>query len=500
MPLKTSRPPRFKTLNRKASRFKRHLLALLSGLAVVNYTVILLLHSQANNWMASYQGLFLPTNPDGPRKQIGIGSRHFPSMAHRHNVSRDCHDVASDAVLDTWKNDSQIVCSVQSPPNRTAEWFSTENTSILVEEYVLRSWEYEPTFVRYQNVEGYWGGGIGPLPCPRAALRHEHLGQITHVRPPWAVDPPEYLDYIRKRNASDIIQVYDTVLLIQMFEQHNSYERLHAYLNAAMVMRMFDIANPQLVLMLGKGIMTPNTLEMWRSMSTLEPIVVDMTKPHSPMDGERRKLFRELIHLSSPGTSILVTVAGSFRGRGTDHHCKSTLFRDITQWTAMNFDIDMKRKMGNVTQIVWSSRSPYCCVNNQTLFVKRSMNDEDRLLQVLTEYLGPWYSITKVDFGTISTRKSIEIASQTDILMGVHGAGLIWAGFMPIHGGLVEIFGGDRANNNRHYHNLASLADLHYRELSLRGMDPIRWDNGTAKELVRLIQSIEPKHKKLEPD
>jgi hypothetical protein len=466
----------------------------------VNYTVIILLHSQANNWMTSYQGFFLPTNQDRPKKRIGIGSKHFPSIGHRHNVSRDCHDVASDSVLDTWKNDSQIVCSVLLSPNITAGWFSKGNNSIIVQEFVLRSWEYEPTFVRYQNVEGYWGGGIGPVPCPHALLRQEHLGQITHVKPPWAVGQLD-LDYIQNRNASDIIQIYNTVLEIKMFEQHNSYERFHAYLNAAMVMRMFDIENPQLVLMLDKGIMSTNTLEMWRSMSTLEPIVVDMTKPYSPMEGERLKLFRELIQLSSPGTSILVTVAGSLRGRGKDHHCKSTLFRDITQWTAMNFDVDMKiKKKGNVTQIVWSSRSPYCCVNNQTLFVKRSINHEHGLLQVLSEYLGPGYNITKIDFGTISTRKSIEIASQIDILVGVHGAGLIWAGFMPIHGGLIEIFGGDRSNNNRHYHNVASLADLHYRELTMNGRDPIRWHNGTARELVRLIQSIEPTHEKLEPD
>ncbi|KAL7520963.1 hypothetical protein ACHAWX_005652 [Stephanocyclus meneghinianus] len=496
----TSRPPRFKTLIRKTSPFKRHVLTLLSGLALVNYTIIILLHRQTNNWLTTYQDLLFPTNQDRPNKRIGIGSRHFTSTAHRHNVSRDCHDVASDAVLDTWKNDSQIVCSVLLSTNRTAGWFSKGNNNyVLVEEFVLRSWEYEPTFVRYQNVDGYWGGGIGPLPCPDALLRYESLGHITHVKPPWAVGQLD-LDYIRNRNDTDIIRIYHTVLQIKMFEQHNSYERFHAYLNAAMVMRMFDIENPQLVLMLEKGIMSPNTLEMWRSMSNLEPIVVDMTKHYSPMEGERLKLFRELIHLSSPGTSILVTVAGSFRGRGTDHHCKSTLFRDITQWTATNFDVDMNKKMNNVTQLVWSSRAPYCCVDNKTLFVKRTINNEDGLLQVLSEYLGPGYSITKIDFGTISTRKSIEIASQTDILIGVHGAGLIWAAFMPIHGGLIEIFGGDRSDNNRHYHNVASLADLHYRELSLSGMDPIRWDNGTARELVTLIQSMEPKHEKVEPD
>jgi hypothetical protein len=85
-------------------------------------------------------------------------------------------------------------------------------------------------------------------------------------------------------------------------------------------------------------------------------------------------------------------------------------------------------------------------------------------------------------------------------MVGVHGAGLIWSAFMPVHGGLIEIFGGDRPSYNRHYHNVASLADLHYRELSLSGGNSIGWDDGTVDKLVEMIKSIKPRHEGLEPE
>ena len=45
------------------------------------------------------------------------------------------------------------------------------------------------------------------------------------------------------------------------------------------------------------------------------------------------------------------------------------------------------------------------------------------------------------------------------------------------------------------------LADLHYREISLGDRDPIFWDNGTVRELVKRIESVViPRHAQFEPD
>jgi hypothetical protein len=493
-------------------QFRKCLFLTITSLAIVNFAIIFLVHPSDSDWLPLYEGFailpssFTSTNsttvPKKHRKRrVGIGSKLFRSKAHVHNVSSDCYRVGSDAVLEEWKSGQQTVCTISSP-SYTKGWFGNENNTIDIQEYVLKSWEYEPTFVRYSNVEGYWGRDILPMGCPsNTRLRHEHLGVITHIVPPWLGKEVD-----TTRNSSDIIEVYDTVIQVRMFEQHNPYERFHAMLNAAMVMRMLDIVDPQFVLLLnsegGREKMTNNTIDMWRSLSTIEPIIVDTQTPTSN-NTEKVKRFRELIHLSSSGTSMITTTNKAFRGRGMDHHCKSSLFRDITQWMAMNYNIiEMKNSTGNnVTNILWSTRRPYCCINGRLVGVKRSWREEDKLLHALRDSLGPSFRITSVDFGKISSRKSIEMASKSDIMVGVHGAGLIWSAFMPIHGGLIEIFGGDRTSSNRHYHNVASLADLHYRELSLIGVgDPLCWDQGTVDKLVEMIKSFKPRHEGLEPE
>lgn len=53
---------------------------------------------------------------------------------------------------------------------------------------------------------------------------------------------------------------------------------------------------------------------------------------------------------------------------------------------------------------------------------------------------------------------------------------------------------------NLYFLILPGLADLHYREMSLGDRDPIMWDNGTVKELVKKIQSVTPRRVQFEPN
>ena len=337
---------------------------LILALALINYLLVYYLPTKGEEWLPSLQA-FTSEPKDVPNKnqttramktpvamskerekQVGIGSKQFHSLAQRHDMTEDCHRVVSDAALDEWKSDSRIVCSLNST-------LGSLNDAVLIQEYVLRSWEYEPTFVRYRNVEGYWAGDIMPLPCPGVTLRHEHDGVITNIKPSWAVDNNLRSEKLRQRNETNVVEVYETVFLVSMYEQHNPYERFHAYLNVAMIMRMFDIVNPRVVLMLNKGSMTDNTLDMWRTVSDLEPIVVDARNSHTSMAGEQLKRFRDLIDVKwLAGTSMLVTKSRALRGRGTDHHCKSTLYRDISHWMMMNLGIEQDLNIHNATNIL----------------------------------------------------------------------------------------------------------------------------------------------------
>ena len=50
------------------------------------------------------------------------------------------------------------------------------------------------------------------------------------------------------------------------------------------------------------------------------------------------------------------------------------------------------------------------------------------------------------------------------LFIGIHGGGNTWSVFMQPHSCFMELFGGDRSNANLHYHNLASLIGLYYKQ------------------------------------
>lgn len=72
----------------------------------------------------------------------------------------------------------------------------------------------------------------------------------------------------------------------------------------------------------------------------------------------------------------------------------------------------------------------------------------------------------------------------------------MWAAFLPRHALVVEMFGADRtAGGERHYHNIASLYDLHHRYLTLptvgmpNGRQGLRWSQADVDKVVAHIKS-----------
>jgi hypothetical protein len=53
------------------------------------------------------------------------------------------------------------------------------------------------------------------------------------------------------------------------------------------------------------------------------------------------------------------------------------------------------------------------------------------------------------------------------------------------------MFGGDRGSGNRHYPNIASLADIHYQSMDVGGSAAsLTWNADTVDEIVKRITLI----------
>jgi hypothetical protein len=428
-----------------------------------------------------------------------------------------------------------------------------------IDEYVLHRWEDQPTIVRYETAEAWSMAGPRRTNC--RPIHHNTNSNNTADTYKSAVLESSAADlpHTRSRenggdignNTIHIVDVNATVIRIVLFDVWNPYESFHAYLNVAMIILMFDLRNPQLVLLPPSNEHSNNStgdMEIWRLFSDLEPIVVAQTKPQD--DDERRGggaaapktlyRFREVFEAPSSQLSMINTKsaefvvtssinktrAGALGGRRVDHHCQSLLFRAITEWmkqrvrygqlyephnndgTAVrpslqhsherNSNINYNRS--TAVQILWSSRRPYCCRKGSMAKPNRILVNETEWIESMASRLGEGYNVTSVDFGTLSSRESISLVANSDILVGVHGAGLVWSIFLPTttaiwpkrQSGLVEVFGGDRDPTNRHYHNIASLANIQYRETNFwKGSNKkIRWNENRLNEVVSQIRSI----------
>ncbi|CUI12345.1 membrane-associated protein, putative [Bodo saltans] len=421
-----------------------------------------------------------PTTTLATTEKVATSAPTFPegtSLPEHNDANRnECDPVAGrDRVLGDFRREVRVVCE-------------DKPTGIRVLEYVSRSFEYKPQIFLFENVDvEYFNGDFLPNPCPVGSYFEEERSNDIQK---WAQGEKGRELY----NTRKVRHITDrTFVRVKRFDVYNIYEAFHAYFNAYLMIQVLRVNQTQVqfVMMDTRQGDSPKDALWWNSMNrNAFPIIY--TNNHGQhnvgmVDGVPYRA--RLVRSSSSGTSILTSKRPPLLGRSRDHHCKSSLFRSGVAWLRDNFGSNVTwshiRPLPK-TVVVWSSRRPY-----QRDFhynhVPRQLPREDEFITALQADLGDKYEVRNVDFGALNPDKSIEEASNADVIVGVHGAGLTWASFLPRHGGLVELFGGDRGSNNRHYHNLASLADIHYRSMTLGSFN---WNAGVVSSIKQQITSI----------
>lgn len=290
--------------------------------------------------------------------------------------------------------------------------------------YILEGYEYSPTITFYngEKIESY----SSPENCGYGPVRQ--------------FDKP--------------------VIMVNRFDIFNIYEMFHSLLNTFILTKLFSLEKNEFTIMFVDGGEKTKLNDDMFGVFTTDLYYGDKDACYKFNNG----VFKS----SAEFTSILVTKHGALKGRGTNHHCRSALLRDYVAMVKEHFDVKFDDKYylkhSEGPKILWSSRGVHARGNsNKNYKPSRMLIDEKELLTELRQRTG--YDIKVVDFGHLTAEESIRVVSESDVMVGVHGAGLMWSAFLPRHGGLVEIFGADRGSNNRHYHNVASLSDLHYQEI-----------------------------------
>ena len=95
--------------------------------------------------------------------------------------------------------------------------------------------------------------------------------------------------------------------------------------------------------------------------------------------------------------------------------------------------------------------------------VSRKIANEGELLEKFKSAF-PGHSVRGIQIDVYPMKRQLNLIARTDILVGMHGAGLSHAMFLPPHAGLVEMFPSYYTSENRHFIAMATWRKLHYRK------------------------------------
>jgi hypothetical protein len=439
-----------------------------------------------------------PTIDQAAEEALGIPPNATEMPVHSDQGLQRCNEMLSERLVDNWRQGERLVCEDAA-------------SGVRVREFVQHGFEYRPQIYVYENVD--FESPVGAILSNGCPTETFHTGEFHNENQPWARGDVGRSEYLSRQVKS----VSDRVLMrIKRFDVFNPYEAFHAFINAYFHIRVLNISQYDVQFAFTDDDCgdSPKNELMWNSINGgRHPII--FTKNNGVhrtgmYDGVAYR-YRMAVRASSTGTSILCSNQPPLASRGADHHCKSAAFREAMAWMRHNFGTSISwslRRPLKKHRVIFASRKPYTRTDLASangpaavFTIPRMLANEELFVSQLNTHLKSHgataeYEFKLVNFGELTPAASIEEATNADIILGVHGAGLMWAGFLPRHGGLVELFPDGLQHVNRHYHNVASLADLHYRDLP---MNIHVWGSHEISVTAQAILSIPLHQARAEP-
>ena len=105
--------------------------------------------------------------------------------------------------------------------------------------------------------------------------------------------------------------------------------------------------------------------------------------------------------------------------------------------------------------------------------------------------------IHAIDYADFDFDQQLNISRSTDLLIGMHGAGLIQAMFLPMHGGLFEFFCPDRPPGNNRYENLARRLGIKYASYNIEDSQNVVPVKVAVLEIEKLVRIVREEKKKM---
>lgn len=98
--------------------------------------------------------------------------------------------------------------------------------------------------------------------------------------------------------------------------------------------------------------------------------------------------------------------------------------------------------------------------------IKRKIRNEMELQRAVQQTF-PSHSVKGLQIDQLPMKEQLDLIVNTDILIGMHGAGLSFTLLLPKHASLIELFPRYQSTKNNHFQAMAKWRSLHY----------LRWQN-----------------------
>ncbi|XP_048755573.2 EGF domain-specific O-linked N-acetylglucosamine transferase-like [Ostrea edulis] len=197
-------------------------------------------------------------------------------------------------------------------------------------------------------------------------------------------------------------------------------------------------------------------------------IFVDVHNEKTMLQELWNSLFKDAIHTRKPMPRLyfdtLVMINSGYEGHLSHLRLPNLPFiSEFTEFFTRKFEICRRRELNCLNiNILIILRQDTRNENDTLLVTERKFHNERQMLSQLRKEF-PKYNIRGVRLDSFPIRTQFSFISQTDFLIGMHGAGLTYTLFLPEHAGVLELFPSYRDTGNTHYRTISKWRNLFYR-------------------------------------